>query len=462
MLKRLNFNISNLEVIAIAAVFILASFGFSNLDSGEPIWSEKTGAGNTVAACASSSASAPSCVNNASSVTLAWSETDNHACTAADLYIAANSGTITKSWDTPNTNAGWSGRGSDNAIIARRFRSDPNMTIAQVSLHLAQMSGNILGKLWVTIETDNSNLPSGTAVGTSAEMSSSAVCVWGSCGTWVTFQMPTNGISLQNNQNYWIVLRGSSTGQFNFMPWARIEDTANGSKSITRSWTSPETWADAGIYSIVYRLHSLPSGTITAQNALGRACTDSYTWSGTDSTAYSYRLDFSGSGTYIESSTGSFTNPNCVLSGTQCDDGADNEGDGIADLADPGCSGPTDNNEGNPGNPQGYSCVNSNQCQSGLTCNTGTCGQPSCTVSFSPSNVTSSGTTTLSAPTCGGNATYSCTGNIGSGTLQQGNTLQVNPTKTQTCTVTGGGGQGQNVITVTPLPIQNFREVPPR
>lgn len=461
MLKRLNFNISNLETIAIAAVFILISFGFSNLNSGKPIWSEKTGVGNTVAACASSSPSSPTCVNGQPSVTISWSETDNHACTAADLYIAANPGTITKTWDNPNTNAGWAGKGSDGAILARRFRSDPNMTIGQVSFHLAQMSGNVLGKLWITIETDSGNLPSGTVTGTSAQFTSSAVCVWGACGTWITFQMPTNGIALQNNKNYWIVLRGSASGQFNFLPWARVEDTSTGSKSLIRVYTNPETWSDAGAYSIVYRLHSLPSGTVASENVLGRACNDSYTWSGTDNTGYSYRLDFLTSGSYIESSTGSFTNPNCTLSGTQCDDGTDNERDGLTDLADPGCSSPTDNNEGSPGNPAGYSCTSSNQCDANLTCNSGVCGAPSCTVTFSPPTVSSTGTTTLAAPDCGGSATYSCTGSIGSGTLAPGNTLSANPVQTQTCTVTGGSGQGQNVITVTPGPVQNFREVPP-
>ncbi|MBI2054948.1 MAG: hypothetical protein HYT39_02515 [Candidatus Sungbacteria bacterium] len=237
---------------------------------------------------------------------------------------------------------------------------------------------------------------------------------------------------------------------------------------------------------------------ITANSAVagtGLACSGSYAWSGASSnTNYSYNVRYKtvnttivtnpcretvcnpkgecacvgvvyGSGPPITYSTGnghlissgSFSTPNCAPPTTQCADGSDNDGDGLIDLSDPGCSGSSDNNESSPANPNGYSCNAGSQCQSG-SCNSGTCGLPSCTVTFTPSTVNPSATTTLSASSCGA-GTYSCTGNIGSGSIN--GSIQVNPLQTQTCTVTGAGGTGQATVTTQFGPIQNFREVAP-
>ncbi len=58
---------------------------------------------------------------------------------------------------------------------------------------------------------------------------------------------------------------------------------------------------------------------------------------------------------------------------TQCNNGIDDDGDGLIDLNDPGCSNSGDNDEGNPKNPAGFFCSNSSQCQTGLVCSGGTC-----------------------------------------------------------------------------------------
>lgn len=225
--------------------------------------------------------------------------------------------------------------------------------------------------------------------------------------------------------------------------------------SVTLTWDQ----ADHDCIKAILQINLASSGAIV-DRIDNLQCSQSYLWSnGSCGTTYNYTVEFYNPGGYFEATQGTFTTPSPQTK--QCEDTADNDGDTLVDLADPGCSDATDNNENSPGNPQGFACTDSTQCATGLVCNGGTCGLPACAVSFSPSTVTSSGTTTLSGPTCGSSATYSCTGSIGSGTLSPGNTLEANPTQTQTCTITGSG-QGQATITINPGPVQNFKEVPPR
>lgn len=57
----------------------------------------------------------------------------------------------------------------------------------------------------------------------------------------------------------------------------------------------------------------------------------------------------------------------------QCADGIDNDGDGLVDLADPGCPSSSDDSEGSPPNPENFACTNDAHCASGLICFQGTC-----------------------------------------------------------------------------------------
>lgn len=83
----------------------------------------------------------------------------------------------------------------------------------------------------------------------------------------------------------------------------------------------------------------------------------------------------------------------------------------------------------------------------------------SCTLSFSPSTITA-GSSTTGSWTSSGDADsqlpYSCTGNIGSGTLSASGSTSVSPTQTQSCTLTavndwGDGSTCGATVTVNPV-----------
>lgn len=104
-----------------------------------------------------------------------------------------------------------------------------------------------------------------------------------------------------------------------------------------------------------------------------------------------------------------------------------------------------------------------NMCIYGLICINNRCENPApppCPggVFFTPNTVTIAATSTLNAPGCG-SASYSCTGNLGSGTFQD--SIQFFPTQTQSCTVNGTVGTGSASVTVSTSTIRGFREVSP-
>ncbi|MBI3627622.1 MAG: hypothetical protein HY220_02660 [Candidatus Sungbacteria bacterium] len=78
-------------------------------------------------------------------------------------------------------------------------------------------------------------------------------------------------------------------------------------------------------------------------------------------------------------------------------------------------------------------------------------------VSFTPPTITRGQTTVLSCPACG-QGIYSCTGDLGNGSINGQVTLA--PTVSQDCTVTGNNGSGSAHVQVN-QPVNNFHEVPP-
>lgn len=88
---------------------------------------------------------------------------------------------------------------------------------------------------------------------------------------------------------------------------------------------------------------------------------------------------------------------------------------------------------------------------------------PACMTSFSPTSILPGGTTTqswTSSSDADGSLSYSCSGNLGSGTLSANGSRTVSPTLTQTCTMTAVSsngtsascGAGITVATPTPTP----------
>src|SRR3989338_1243234 len=90
----------------------------------------------------------------------------------------------------------------------------------------------------------------------------------------------------------------------------------------------------------------------------------------------------------------------------QCEDSVDNDGDGKKDLADPGCSSSSDNNEVNP-LPGGSSCSVNSDCQTN-SCSGGVCSSPLPSVSGCVEN-TNCQSGTCQSGTCVSGSGGSCT-----------------------------------------------------
>lgn len=96
---------------------------------------------------------------------------------------------------------------SSGEKLAQSFTPTLAHSVVQVTIK-ARKIGSPTGNLWVTVETDNSDNPSGSALGTSANIDVSTLST-DVAGAEVNFTISTSGLSASTL--YWIVMQGDWT-----------------------------------------------------------------------------------------------------------------------------------------------------------------------------------------------------------------------------------------------------------
>lgn len=128
---------------------------------------------------------------------------------------------------------------SDNTKLAERIYFTRPQTISEVWLYV-QRVGTLTGNLTVTIETDSSDLPSGTQVGGSATVTASTVST---TPGWLRFALATPAL-LAANTKYWITLAGATTiSASNYLNW--FLNTANSYPNGLSATNNGSVWASA-------------------------------------------------------------------------------------------------------------------------------------------------------------------------------------------------------------------------
>lgn len=143
---------------------------------------------------------------------------------------------------------------ANNVKLAQSFTAGASGTLPFVHLQLLK-DNSPQGVVYVTIETDNSDAPSGTQVGGSASSSTLDTSLITSLARWYTFRFAT-APTLVSATKYWIVLQGdyAVSGSI-FVRWAGKKASsgyANGraSQFDATNWSSTPTSND--VYDFVF------------------------------------------------------------------------------------------------------------------------------------------------------------------------------------------------------------------
>ena len=108
----------------------------------------------------------------------------------------------------PTTNFGFILRyASNNGVkLAQGFTPTISAGVGRIDLKLKK-NGTPTGNIWVTIETDNAGVPSGTSLGQSSNVDVSTL----GAEAFVTFSFASPTSPLTAESPYWIVLQGDYT-----------------------------------------------------------------------------------------------------------------------------------------------------------------------------------------------------------------------------------------------------------